>query len=79
MYVIHKNKSSGFVFQLSWGLDMDMVSLYLSIELITAVYAVDTEKSFNELLDLIKMRLCYLLLHCKFDKPLSFAVAIPFI
>lgn len=56
-----------------------MVLLYFFINLITAKYAVDTENSFNELRKLMKVRLSYLFLHCKFGKPLSFAVAIPFI
>lgn len=56
-----------------------MVSLYFFINLTTAKYAVDTENTFNELRKLIKVRLCYLFLRCEVCKPLSFAVAIPFI
>lgn len=47
-----------------------MVLLYFFINLTTAKYAAGTGNSLNELGKLIKARLCYLFLRCKFGKPL---------
>lgn len=43
------------------------------------MYSVDTGYSFNELRELMEVWLCYLSLHCRFGKPLSYAMAIHYI